>query len=58
MYTNKNIKVSFDEEEIKFLEWLAKRDKVSINEELIMIFYTEFNELKEYFAEEYDEEQK
>lgn len=54
MNINKNIKISLSEEEVRFLKWIAKRDKVSINDELLMIFYTEFNELKEYFADEYN----
>ena len=50
----KNIKVSFDEENFKFLEWIANYFGVSVDDELQLMFHTEFYSLKVDFAEEYN----
>ena len=42
----RHIAVCLDDEDAGFLKWLAKRDNVSTAEELRMIFWTEFEQLK------------
>lgn len=44
MATNKVIKVVLEDEEIEFLEWLAKRDRISFQREMRNMFYTELSE--------------
>ena len=47
----KRINVELSGEDLNFLKWLAKRDNVSMQEEMQMIFRTELEELKVYMAE-------
>ena len=47
-----SIRVVLSAEDEEFIKWLSKRDEVSFQEELQMVFYTELRELQEYFKEE------
>ena len=47
-----NIHIELNDDQEKFLKWLAKRDRVSIKDELQMMFYTEFSECEDLFNEE------
>lgn len=42
----KRINVPLNEEEYAFVKWLAKRDGVSISDELYLRFYVEFERCK------------
>lgn len=57
MATNKRITVALTPEEMDFITWLAKRDKVSVGRELRQIFYTELRELIDLYEEERKQEQ-
>ena len=53
----KRIEVSLEADEIKFIKWMAKRDKVSFQTELQMIFYTELRQCKDLYMEEMEGEE-
>ena len=55
---NHNIKITFTDEEEKFLKWLAKRDRVSVMDELKMIFLTEFRACEDLYMDEMKGEQE
>ena len=55
---NHNIKITFTDEEEKFLKWLAKRDRVSLMDELKMIFLTEFRTCEDLYMDEMKGEQE
>lgn len=54
----KRISVELSEDEYSFIKWLAKRDKVSEQEELNMIFSTELREVIDLYSEEYENEKR
>lgn len=54
----KRIEISLDANEVKFIKWLSKRDKVSFQAELQMIFYTELRQCKDLYMEEMEGEEK
>ena len=58
MAITKRIIVSLTNEEMDFIEWLAKRDGVMISRELRQIFYTELGELIDLYDEERKQEQR
>lgn len=49
---NKRLELTFSDEDFRFLKAMAKRDGVSIKEELNMIFWTEFDEIKHLYLDE------
>lgn len=54
-FVRKKISVALTEEEMSFLEAMAKRDGVTLQKELRMIFYTELSALKDLYLEEYQQ---
>lgn len=48
----KRIDVFLNDEEMVFIEWLAKRDNVTVQEELRQCFYTELMQLMDLYNEE------
>lgn len=56
----KKVEVVLTEEEMDFVKWMAKRDNVTIQQELWMCFNVEFEQCKTLYMEEYkyDREQK
>lgn len=48
----RKINIYLDEENAAFVEWLAKRDNVKFQEELRMIFWTEFEQLQVLYQDE------
>lgn len=53
---NHIVKISLDSEQEEFLKWLAKRDRISVKDELERMIYTEFGECQSYFEEERNKE--
>ena len=51
---NKNIKVSLDDATYDFIRWIAKRDGVTITEELQNMFYLQLHEDMNYYNDEYE----
>jgi hypothetical protein len=49
---NKRIDVRLTEEEHNFLKWLAKRDNVSLNEELKALFNLQLREEMDLYLDE------
>ena len=49
---NKRIDVKLTEEEHNFLKWLAKRDGVTVNEELKALFYLQLREEMDLYLDE------
>lgn len=49
---NKRIDVRLTEEEHSFLQWLAKRDGITINEELKALFHLQLREEMELYQDE------
>ena len=60
MIHTKRIEVKLTDEEMKFVKWMAKRDNVSIQQELWMFFNVEFEQCKTLYMEEmlYDKQLK
>lgn len=54
----RNVRVTLSGEDDAFVKWLAKRDRVSYQEELQMLFYTELREMQDFCREEYEGESK
>ncbi len=52
MAKNRNIKVALHDEEYDFLKWLAKRDGVTVGEEMKMLFNLQLSEEMELYNEE------
>lgn len=48
----KRIEVVLDAEEMEFVKWMAKRDNVTIQQELWMFFNTEFEQCKNLYMDE------
>ena len=48
----KTIKVEISDDEYTFIKWMARRDMVSISEEMKMIFRTELGALQDLYEEE------
>ena len=53
---NRNIKVTLSDAEYTFIKWLAKRDKVTISEELKMLFNLQLSEEMELYEVECQQE--
>ena len=51
-HKNRHIHVFLNEEENDFIKWLAKRDNVTVGEELRMLFYLQLREEMELYNEE------
>ena len=49
---SKRINVILTDEEVAFIKWLAKRDKVSAGEEMRMLFNLQLREEMELYNEE------
>ena len=54
----KRINIELSEDEYSFIRWLAKRDRVSEQEELNMIFSTELREVRDLYNEEYENDKR
>ena len=52
MAKNRNIKVTLHDEEYDFLKWLAKRDGVTVGEEMKILFNLQLSEEMELYNEE------
>lgn len=52
MVKTKRIETCFNDRQMKFLQAMAKRDDVSVKEELLMIFWTEFDHCMELYEDE------
>ena len=53
---NRNIKVALHDDEFAFIKWLAKRDKVTITEELKMLFNLQLSEEMALYEAEWRQE--
>ena len=49
---NHTVRVTLSDDEEKFIKWLAKRDKVTVQEEMQMCFYTDLRQLQDLYSEE------
>lgn len=47
-----NVKISLSDDDERFISFMAKRDNVSFQEELQMIFYTELRQLIDLYESE------
>lgn len=56
MAVNRNIKVALHDNEYDFLKWLAKRDGVTVSEELRQLFYLQLREEMDLYEEEHQKE--
>lgn len=56
MARNRNIKVTLHDEEYDFLKWLAKRDNVTVVEEMKMLFNLQLSEEMDLYLEEMQQE--
>lgn len=56
MAKNRNIKVTLHDEEYDFLKWLAKRDGVTVSEEMKMLFNLQLSEEMDLYFEEMQQE--
>lgn len=54
----RNIYVRLTDEEFDFLKWLAERDKVSVSEEMKMLFNLQLREEMELYNEERLQEER
>lgn len=52
MSVNRNIKVTLSDDEYIFLKWLAKRDRVTISQELKQLFYLQLSEEMDLYKDE------
>ena len=50
--TTRNIKVVLNDRQYNFIKWLAKRDEITITEELETLFYLQLSEEMELHEEE------
>ena len=53
---NRNIKVALHDDEYAFIKWLAKRDGVTIAEELKMLFNLQLSEEMALYEDEWRQE--
>lgn len=56
--THRYIEVWLSDDDMKFIKWMAKRDNVTVSEEMRMIFNTELTTLKMMHEDEMEGEQK
>ena len=49
---NKRISVWLDDDEMRFIEWMAKRDNVSVMREMQMMFQTELDQCRRLYEGE------
>lgn len=54
----KRIDVAFTEEDYKFIEWLAKKDDMTVQEELKTLFYQQWQASKDLYLEEMEWEEQ
>ena len=54
---NKRIDIRLTERELKFLNWLAKRDDQTLSEELKALFYLQLREEMDLYEEEMEWEE-
>lgn len=52
MAIKKRIEIVLDAEEMEFVKWMAKRDGVTIQQELLQYFWTEFDQCKNLYMDE------
>lgn len=52
MAIKKRIEIVLDADEMEFVEWMAERDGVSVQRELLQFFYTEFEQCKYLYMDE------
>ena len=55
---NRNIKICLTDEQYDFIKWIAKRDGVTISEELQNMFYLQLSEDMNYYENEYKNTKK
>ena len=48
----KRIEVVLTDEQVQFINWMSKRDNVTFQEELQMMFYTELRQCEDLYMEE------
>ena len=58
MAVNRNIKVTLHDNEYEFLKWLAKRDRVTVGEEMKLLFNLQLSEEMDLYEAEYAAEQE
>ena len=58
MAKNRNIKVTLHDEEYDFLKWLAKRDNITVAEEMKCLFNLQLSEEMELYNEERLQEER
>lgn len=51
-YNTKRIEVILTDNDMEFVKWMAKRDGVTIQQELKQYFYTEFEQCKTLYMDE------
>ena len=56
MAINRNIKVTLRDHEYEFLKWLAKRDDVTVGEEMKLLFNLQLSEEMELYEAEFTQE--
>lgn len=56
MAINRNIKVTLRDREYEFLKWLAKRDDVTVGEEMKLLFNLQLSEEMELYEAEFTQE--
>lgn len=56
--TTRRVEVVLSDSEEEFIKWMAKRDKVSFQQELRMIFFVEMYQCIELYKEEMQNESK
>lgn len=56
MAKNRNIKVTLHDHEYDFLKWLAKRDGVTVSEEMKLLFNLQLSEEMDLYYEEMQQE--
>lgn len=56
MARNRNIKVTLHDNEYEFLKWLAKRDNVTVGEEMRLLFNLQLSEEMTLYEAEWTQE--
>lgn len=52
MAIKKRIEIVLDAEEMEFVKWMAERDGVTVQRELLQYFWTEFEQCKNLYMNE------
>lgn len=50
--TNKRVEVVLTDEQVQFISWMSKRDNVTFQKELQMMFYTELEQCMNLYLDE------